>query len=372
MTITAFNPPVIWPRLIDPITVGTSIGVTSVACMTSDAVNEKAAAIFQCPVAGSFTDFAVRTQTVSVTSGPLNFDFRLETVTAGLPSGTLFGTNSNATVSVANTDDNVWKTATLTTPPTVAVGDYMAIVIKGPAAGTFSFTWGGFSTLITPSMFPVCKSDTVPDGTYPTIASNRPSFAVKISSNWYSIPPFYAVDSVNATAFGSGSSPNEYAIRFTAPMTMRVAGAVVYVSNVGGNFKVSLWPTSASGQTDANALAQTAVSSGAIGSATNDGGALIMFASPVTVTAGSIYELGVRAEVAGTLIVMTSVMWSTAGSTAYPSGGAGQVTRTWTAGTAGVWTSASTNIPHIGLLIDGIDFPDTGIMSRPNLGGGMQ
>lgn len=348
--------PFIWPRIVDAFTVGTSIGATSVACMTADAANEKAAAIFQCPIAGSFTDFAVRTQTVSVTSGPLNFDFRLETVSAGLPTGSLFGTNSNATVSVATTDDNVWKTATLTTPPTVAVGDYMAIVVKAPGSGTFSFTWGGFGPFPAPTMFPVCKNDTVPDGTYPTLASSRPSFAIKVSGNWYSILPFFAADALNLTAFGSGSSPNEYALRFTPDLTMRVTGAVVYVSNVGGNFKVSLWPTSASGQTDANALAQTPVSNTAIGSATNDGGALILFASPITVTAGVTYELGVRAEVAGTLIVAASVMWSTVGTTAYPAGANSfQVTRTWTAGTAGAWTTATATIPHIGLFIDGVD-----------------
>jgi hypothetical protein len=349
-------PPFIWPRLVDLVTVGTSVGLTSIACATADAANEKVACIFQSPVAGSFTDFAVRTQTVSVTSGPLNFDFRLETVTAGLPSGSLFGTNSNATVSVATTDDNVWKTGTLTTPPTVAVGDYMAIVVKAPGAGTFSFTWGGFGTLTTPTMFPVCRSDTAADGTYATLASNRPSFAIKIGGSWYGVPPFFASDSVTLTAFGTGSSPNEYALRFVPDFTMRVAGAAVYVSNVGGNFKVSLWPTSVSGQTDANALAQTAVSSAAIGNNTNDGGALIMFAAPVTLTAGTTYELGVRAEVAGTLIVPSTATWSTAGTNANPGGPNNHLaTRTWTAGTAGVWTPTTTSTPHLGLYVDGLD-----------------
>lgn len=355
MAITTV-PPFIWPRPLDLATVGTSIGVTSVACLTIDAVNEKMACIFRCPAAGSFTDFAVRTQTVSVTSGPLNFDFRLETVTSGIPSGTLFGTNSNVAVSVANTDDNVWKTGTLTTPPTVAVGDNMAIVVKAPAAGTFSMTWGGFTTFVTPSMFPVCRGDTVPDNTYPTVASNRPSFAIKIGGAWYPVHPFGAIDSVVLTGFGSGSSPNEYAMHFTAPFTMRVAGAVVYVSNVGGNFTVSLWPNDNGTQTDASALAQVAVSSGAIGSATNDGGALFLFATPVTVTAGSIYQVGVRADVAGTLIVAQSVYWSTSGLAGSLSGTSVQNgTRTWSGGSAPGFSNAGTTVPHMGLWVDGLD-----------------
>ncbi len=372
MTIVAV-PPFIWPRPLDNVTVGTSIGVTSVATCTADAVNEKVACVFRCPVAGSFTDFAVRTQTVSVTSGPLNFDFRLETVSAGLPSGTLFGTNSNAAVSVANTDDNVWKTGTLTTPPTVAVGDYMAIVVKAPAAGTFSFTWGGFSTFTAPTMFPVVKADTVPDGTYPTLAANRPSMAIKIGGTWYPIQPFAPVDSVVLTAFGSGSSPNEYGLKFIAPFTMRVAGLVAFVSNVGGQFTLSLWPHNNGAQTDADALAQVTCSANSIGSATNDGIAMYLLATPITITKGSTYDIGCRADVAGTLIVAASVMWTTAGIGASWAGAdCFQGTRTWTAGTTNSWANQTTTVAHLGLWVDGLDEPATGVQSRPNLGGGMQ
>src|SRR3990172_8330277 len=96
-----------------------------------DAADEKAAFIFRAPKAGDITEVVFLTGTV--TTGAI-VDVRIETVslTNGDPTGTLWGTTTNGAVVIANTDDNVFKTATLTLAATVAKGDLLSVVIVNP------------------------------------------------------------------------------------------------------------------------------------------------------------------------------------------------------------------------------------------------
>lgn len=72
---------------------------------------------------------------VSVVTNTGDIDVRIESVdtATGFPSGTLLGTDSNATVTLGTTG---WKTATLTTPVAVNEGDLYAIVITGLTSAT--------------------------------------------------------------------------------------------------------------------------------------------------------------------------------------------------------------------------------------------
>lgn len=100
-----------------------------------DANSEKAAWVGFAPKTGSIDRAIIRLGTV--TTGE-TVDVRLETVGAdGNPSGTLFGTNTNASLVVALTDDDIWPPeVTFTAAASVTRGDRIALVVAFPAIAT--------------------------------------------------------------------------------------------------------------------------------------------------------------------------------------------------------------------------------------------
>lgn len=113
--------------------IGVDNAPTFTNAATIDAASEKGGFVFRITKAGNVAKilWGVRTVTTGAT-----VDVRLETVdaTTGLPSGTLWATNTNASQVVNSTDDDVQFVTTLTATATVAVGDWVAVVISNPAA----------------------------------------------------------------------------------------------------------------------------------------------------------------------------------------------------------------------------------------------
>lgn len=353
----------------------TSLASTSQACATIDAANEKMAVLCHCPVSGSLTDIAFRTQTVSVTSGPLNFDVRLETVVSGRPSGTLWATNTNGNASIATTDDNVWKTVTLTAAATVTKGEPIGIVIKAPGSGTFSVTWGGFTAVNAGSgQFPCLLQDIAPaDGTYDTTAvvDRAPSLAVKVDGVWWRIEPWAAVDAMQLGSFSNASGIDEVALRFVCPFGMRACGAVLYTYNMaaGAYFTVSLWPDSASSQTDADSIAQVAMSQTLWGGTTQDGIITVFFQQSPTLAINEVYWLGMRADTATAVTMVGVQATSVALMEAMVAGASGyEGQRKWTAGSAPAWTTFTTTTPLFALIVDGVDTTSGGLSAIGHAG----
>lgn len=94
-----------------------------------DAQNEQCAAILDVPKTGAIrkVGFAVDQVTVSGAA-----DVRIETISAGLPTGTLWGTNTNVAHTVSATGWQV--TSALTSDASVTRGDRIAVVIKNNSA----------------------------------------------------------------------------------------------------------------------------------------------------------------------------------------------------------------------------------------------
>jgi hypothetical protein len=145
--LTAQSPPLYpfpaWPTLVS--------GLPSLAgTYVLDAASEKACIIYAATTAKEIDKVHFRTGTV--TTGD-TVDVRVETVddaANGDPTGTLVDTNSNIAVAVANGDDNVWKSATLTANATPAIGDVVALCVTNGGGGgnmalaNFADTTGGF------------------------------------------------------------------------------------------------------------------------------------------------------------------------------------------------------------------------------------
>lgn len=134
MSLQTITAPLYWPASI--LAGG---GQPGVASLTVDAAGDSAALIFQSPFTGNLRKIHFRTSTVSFGD---DVDVRVETVdpATGDPTGTLVGTNTNGTVTIASTDDNVIKTATLTADASLTRGTVYAIVIVlASSAGTMQF-----------------------------------------------------------------------------------------------------------------------------------------------------------------------------------------------------------------------------------------
>jgi hypothetical protein len=118
-------------------------GSPSLTVCTIDAVDEECAQVFVASSTKSIDKIYFMTGTV--TTGE-TVDVRVEGVDAadGDPDDALIATNTNIAVVIADGDDNVWKTATLTADASLTRGTTYAIVVKGPGAGTPNLTINGF------------------------------------------------------------------------------------------------------------------------------------------------------------------------------------------------------------------------------------
>lgn len=329
--------------------------------LTFDSATDILAWVGTAPQALTITDVCFLTGTV--TTGCV-VDVRIETVNAsGRPSNTLWSTNTNGSVTIASTDDNVWKTATLTSSASINAGDMFCIVVRFTSGTNATFVGHGGAAGNIGTAFPLQLQDTG-TGTY-TILASMFCWIVKSSSTPVHIPGLVPFSAAVETAFNSGSASDEYAMKFVLPFKARVIGCAIGLANIaaGADFRVFLWDNSGASNTEANALASTPVIDGDIASSTTaDGVCVFHFSSPVTLTAGSTYYLGVRAETANSLAIVSFPISGTPPTSAINSSPCGSniylSTRAWSAinpGTVGAWTDTTTSLPAFRLIFDQAD-----------------
>lgn len=342
-----------WPPQLFPETVNSAFGTNNI---TFDSSTDRLAWAGVSPLTDTLTKVHFRTGTV--TTGAV-LDVRIETVSNGVPTGTLFGTNTNGSVTVADGDDGVWKTATLTSAASLSAGDQFAIVIVytsgSPSIAFLSVGLAGAQA----ARIPVVLQDTG-GGTWAALTSTWLAFAEFGTAGPQYLPRLAPMDgSTTITAFNNSSTPDEYALKIVPAFKARVVGLRSYIFNpaAGGDFTVSLWPGTSS--VDGDALGQESID-GDMGQSTSQDGAVdVFFASPVTLTAGSTYYIGLRADTANNVSV---------GRISTPSGITGsqkalllnstshvEASRSWTAGSAGAWTEDANKFIPFSLIIDQID-----------------
>ena len=374
-----------WPP---PVGLGgpTSASLSDVQ-FTLDSTTDALAWIGKSYVSDSIATIYFRTGTIPAGGGD-TVDVRIETVSNGRPTGTLWSANGtgaapNITVAIADSDDNVWKTATLTNAAVLIPGDEFAIVIIS-SAGTPNILLNASG----PGLAGV-------HGHYPLLLQNATgAYAAPATNGGFQwivnmttagiiyIPGLSPCDgAATLTAFNSGSNPNERALKFQVPFTCRCIGVRAWIANVaaGANFTVSLWD--ATGDTDAEALAQVTEDGDFALSTTQDGYVEVYFPTAVTLAINTVYYAGVRPDTANSVTVpalTTAGTGQPANSVrAFPGDTAGNqhvATRLWTAGTAGAWTATTTTMPMISLILDqlGDGVSGGGLLTHPGMSGGMR
>lgn len=200
-----------------------------------DAAGEKASTIFIASVAKAIRTIHIRTGTI--TTGD-TVDVRVETVDSaanGDPTGTLWTTNSNGALVIASTDDNVWKSVTLTADTaTLAIGDVFAlVVVNGSVPGVININTYADMVASIPygDQFTAAWAKT---GTCPIIV---PQYS---DGSFEPLFGFSDCGGFTTTTFNSSSATNRRGNIFQVPFPTRTKGCWAWVDG-DGDFTVKLY-----------------------------------------------------------------------------------------------------------------------------------
>ncbi len=217
---------------------GTSIQNAPTVTTTTyvlDGASDKAGAILRVGKTGNIHKVCVSTGTV--TTGA-NVDARLETVdaTTGLPTNTLFGTNTNGTIAVGNNDDNIIVCNILTADAAVTQGDMLACTFVNDAGSPGNMQLAGLGTAGQAVIdFPYGATDASGGGTWAKITTPSALMCgLEYDDGSYAFTPgMPLMNNYVYTSFGSSTNPNHRAMRFQFPVATYVCGMGVAADSDG-------------------------------------------------------------------------------------------------------------------------------------------
>lgn len=302
--------------------------------------SDKLGMMFRVGKTGNIRKFGIVTRTV--TTGA-TVDLRIETVdsTTGNPSGTLWGTTTNASLVIASTDDNVFLESTLTADAAVVIGDLIAAVVANAGTGSMNLAassdwadlYASYNSRFTSSAWtkqtgvaPICLLQ-YDDGSY-TYNEGVHSYL-----------------SVTHTSFNSTSTPDERGLKFKLPIPVKVRGMWCYV-DPDNDFNVKLYDSDGS-----TALIDLDIDNSNVAS-TVERMYVFLFPSVVTLVENTFYRLTILPD-SSTNMELAGYAVSAAAHLDNEPGGQNfhQTTRT----DAGSWTDLTTARPYMGLILDSLD-----------------
>ena len=323
-----------------------------------NATTTKFAYCYEAPVTDTITELYFRTGTV--TTGT-TVRFSVQTCgTDGRPSGTLWAANTEGTVAIADANDNVWKTVTLTASASVTAGNKVAIVFEYSSGAVPSLNITGLQSGLFDDCphWPLRFTDT--GAGWATWSTSSPicwiikygTAGIIFHSSLTPLDP-----SITVTSFDNATATHERGTKFTVPMKCRVRGFKVLLGNfdAGADYTHTLWPASSTG--DGDALRQGTCDGDIVYSTTEDGYRIHMFSSPYELAVGTTYYIGIRADTANNIGIYEGTFSGVTGQSGGLPGGSTwfTVTRTWAAGVGSAWTEDAARTPFINLIIDQLD-----------------
>lgn len=317
-----------------------SNGTPSQSSRVLDAAEEGVGWAVRAPKTGDISSVYFRTGTV--TTGA-DIDIRLETLTGGppaMPSGTLLGTNTAATVTIDSADDNVTKEAVLTADASVTAGDPFAIIAYAQSgyAGNMQlmnyYSNLGWTSL--KSIYEVAKLA----GSWGFSSGTWGMFALKYADgNVYPLQNLLSPHTIAYNVYNSGSTPDEQGLLISLPMAARCTGVVVKLDTNDVGVDVVLYDS-----------ANNVLASGDNAWANGNGDCILSF-EPIELVAGD-YRV-VMKPTSGSSI---TVPLFTVSEAVLRSGFHGGANCQYTSRTdAGSWTNSPTNWMFAALLLDQLD-----------------
>lgn len=345
MAIASFGGVTFYPRL------GLNTAATPAFTTTQaviDAADEKVAWILRVTHAGDISKFSFRTGTV--TTGA-TVDVRVETVdpATGFPTGTLWGTNTNASLTIANTDDNLVLEVTFTAAATVAVGDVIAFVVVNP--GT---SFGNMQIVGCTNMLENWLNNYM--GLYTTswsIPAATMVGGIEYSDGFYTHPCILPLTTVGAaTSYNSGTNPNHRGMRFRLGTPARVVGLWASL-DLDGDGDLLLVDENWDGS-DGDALGKLSFDKD-IDSTTGVRPAMGFFASAVTLQANTTYRIVFKPTTVTSAAIYVFTVSTNAKFAQMEAGVEWYYTTANNPNDASDWTDTTTSRPMMGLILNGYE-----------------
>lgn len=330
MTLQAFHGGV-FPDI--PLTTSTS------SVLTLDAAGEKGAVIFRVPKTGNIRKIHFLTGTVTTWQN-LRVSTQAVDAATGDPTGTVV---QSGIVTGLNTDDNIWKSATLSSDHAGTRGDLLSVVFE------FDSTVGNLViNNATLSGTSVDMYNVYPDlytGAWAKQARGPILILEYSDGSFIYTPGLLPIVPVALTTFNTGSTPDEVALRFSLPVPMKVAGAS-FLGRLTGDCDLVLYDAANT------VLASASLDKDVIQSTAADVLMAAIFNTEVTLSASTIYRLAVKPTTATNV----RLMYGDAPSNDALDAMAGGKNMYWSQRTdAGSWTDTTTRRPMIALLPSAFD-----------------
>jgi hypothetical protein len=243
--------------------------------------------------------------------------------------------------------DTYFHSAALNATRTVADGDLLSVVIEfdgGGRLGADSFTWKGFTTsgVWCDGSFAVQVKTS---GTWTAAVNTLPNVVLEFDDGTFgTIEGAIPSSAVTNQGFNSGSSPNEYALKFTVAHASKIDGGWVAVLGAATrDFSVKLYENSTTATATASIDAET-VNFAAM--------RIIRFKlTETTLTPGTVYYLSVAAGTVSNNTVCINNVNAANHFQGMPGG------TSWHLATraGGAWTAVTTQRLMAGLRISALD-----------------
>ena len=305
-----------------------------------DASGEQAGFVFYAPKTGSIRKLHFRTGAVTTAT---DTDVRLETVstTTGLPTGTLFGANTNVTVLAAAITATTWiQSGALTADASVTRGDMLAVVIAPTSTPNFVVA---SASLDTSSAISPVYSALKTGGTW-AISTTNPVCAVEYSDGTYAyIEGAYPISAFTTHSVASNVSPDEIALTFSFAGPVRLTG-VWFNADRDGDLDIVLY--------DGTTALATISRDADVDASTANRPNVALFGLVQELTASTVYRVALKPT---TTTAITAFSYDVFAVGLHDQTAGGQAFYYSERTDAGAWTDVTTRRPFIGLILDQID-----------------
>lgn len=323
-----------------------------------DGASEAAGCVFKAPVTGSLTAIKFGIQ-ATVTAGANPVDVRLEKIDAtGLPDGTLFDINTNASHTQNTANDKVLITSTLTAAASVTAGGDLGIRVVNPAT---SF---GNMTLYSPNpMITVGHPYSILEVPTRAVSARHMCCAVVIDGVTYPVNPGWPwVDTNTQNAISSGL--NQMGNRFKLAVQKRCIGiGFRHWATYAGNWKFHLYDGS-----DVDLITSPTFDKD-IKSTTAAAPFRYLFPPGVTLAANTLFRAVVEATEASNVQMAYRGVQANADLAAVDGGIEFYMT---TKTGAAAWADTTTRVMDIWPIFDGVETgAGGGLLVHPGMEGGM-
>jgi hypothetical protein len=346
MAITSLGTKILTPEYPSP----SSGAPTFQNSLNLAAAGYKVANIIQVSKAGDISKIHVRTGTTGNTSNVYTVSIQTVNLTTGVPSGTLWSTNTQKT-GVTGFAANSSYEITLDAVATVAAGDLIAIVIEITTfAGNNTMTLGTSDNGIGDTLIPAVLNFNSGTSVW-TRSACTCGFGVEYSDGSFADGPFmYPLAAINTIALTASSTPRMIGNKVNIPITSRCVGVWAY-ADADADFKITLFDSNGS-----TALASITTDKDIPVAFTAAGTYLLYFSSAITLNANTNYYLMIEG-LGSTVSVYDYEGFFENARKALPGGTLfSKVTTATNAPTStSDYTDEVTKQAQIGLILDGFD-----------------